>query len=151
MANYVRLDKIKATAHIESIVATQDLQNGQFLSLGDLQADGEARKATPSADVSEGLVFHASVPLTYEDQTNELDFVLKAGKVGRAYVLETGDIISISESAVSGGVVKGDKVIPAVNGFAKASVAKPTGLHGKILDIEVDAVAGKLVVIRIQA
>lgn len=150
MATYVRLDKIKATAHIESIVSNVDLQNGQFLELGALQADGEARLATPSGDVSKGLVFHASVPLTYEDRTNELDFVLKAGKEGRAYVFETGNIISISESAVSGGAKKGDKVVPAPTGFAKATEA-PVGLHGEVLDIEVDAIAGKLVVIRITA
>ncbi|MBK1611781.1 hypothetical protein [Bacillus cereus] len=149
MATYVRLDKIKATAHLESVVASEDLQNGQFLELGALQADGEARLATPSGDVTKGLVFHASVPLTYEDRTNELDFVLKAGKVGRAYVLETGNIISISESA-TGGAKKGDKVVPAPTGFAKATEAV-TGLHGEVIDVEVDAIAGKLVVIRITA
>lgn len=34
----VFLDKIKATAHIESVVAKEDLGNGQFLSLGVLGA-----------------------------------------------------------------------------------------------------------------
>lgn len=90
MGKYVRLDKIKSTAHIESVVASTDLVNGQFLALGALQADGEARLATPSGDVTKQLVFHASVPLTYLERTNELDFVLKAGKVGRGYVLEAG-------------------------------------------------------------
>lgn len=146
---YVRLDKISADAHIESIVAEQDLVNGQFLALGALQPDGEARLATPSGDKSKKLVFHASVPLTYEDRTNELDFVLKAGKVGRGYVLSEGDIISISKEAVEG-VAVGALVDPAETGFvAVADPASVTGLHGEVIAIEVDAIAGELAVIRI--
>lgn len=139
---YVRLDKIKATAHIESVVASEDLLNGQFLALGALQADGEARQATPSGDVSKQLVFHASVALTYEDRTNELDFKLKAGKVGRGYVLETGDTVSIDDA----GLQKGDIVIPSPTGFV---VGEPAGLHGEVIDVEIDAIAGRLAVIRV--
>jgi hypothetical protein len=142
---YVRLDKIKPTAHIESIVASEDLVNGQFLALGALQADGEAFEATPSGDQAEQLVFHASVPLTYEERTNELDFVLKAGKVGRGYVLEAGDVVSISLDGVTGEAVKGAKVNPAPTGFA-VDVA---GTLGEIIAIENDAIAGQLAVIRI--
>jgi hypothetical protein len=148
---YVRLDKIKPTAHIESIVATVDLVNGQFVELGALSADGEARQATPSGDKTKKLVFHVSVPLTYEDRTNELDFVLKAGKVGRGYVLEDGDIISISKSAVTGGTVDvGALVNPAPTGFNVVDGAETAeGLHGEIIAIENDAIAGELAVIRI--
>lgn len=155
MANktYVRLDKIKRNQHIESVVSNQDLENGQFLELGALQADGEARLGTPSGDLTKELVFHASVPLTYADRTNELDFVLTAGKVGRSYVLETGNIVSISADAVKGNAVKNAVVIPNKadgKGFEVTSEAQ-TGLHGKIIDIENDAIAGKLVVIRLKA
>lgn len=139
---YVRLDKVKATAHLESIVASTDLLNGQFLALGALQADGEARQATPSGDVSKQLVFHASVPLTYEDRTNELDFVLKAGKVGRGYVLETGDIVSIDSTDL----VAGDIVVPAPEGFV---VGEATGFHGEVIAVEMDAIVGRLAVIRV--
>lgn len=139
---YVRLDKIKATAHIESIIATQDLLNGQFLALGALQADGEARLATPSGDVAKQLVFHASVPLTYEDRSNELDFKLKAGKVGRGYILEAGDIVSIDDATLQ----VGDLVVPAPEGFVEGT---PAGLHGEVIAIEVDAIVGRLAVIRV--
>jgi len=142
MGKYVRLDKVKSTAHLESIVASVDLVNGQFLALGALQADGEARSATPSGDATKQLVFHASVPLTYEERTNELDFVLKAGKVGRGYVLEAGDIISIDDATL----VVGDAVIPSANGFVKGT---PAGLHGEVIAIEIDAIVGRLAVIRV--
>ncbi|MEH7210062.1 hypothetical protein V7094_28260 [Priestia megaterium] len=142
MGKYVRLDKVKSTAHLESIVASVDLVNGQFLALGALQADGEARSATPSGDVTKQLVFHVSVPLTYEERTNELDFVLKAGKVGRGYVLEAGDIVSIDDATL----VVGDVVVPSANGFVKGTAS---GLHGEVIAIEIDAIVGRLAVIRV--
>lgn len=144
---YVRLDKVGANAHIESIVANEDLVNGQFLALGELQVDGEAREVAPSGDQAEELVFHASVPLMYEDRTNELDFVLKAGKVGRSYVLVQGDIVSISLDGVVGEAVKGATVAPHADGFEVVETA--TGLHGKVIAIDNDLYAGKLAVIRI--
>ncbi|WP_324655238.1 hypothetical protein [Bacillus paranthracis] len=144
MGKYVRLDKIKSTAHIESVVASTDLVNGQFLALGALQADGEARLATPSGDVTKQLVFHASVPLTYLERTNELDFVLKAGKVGRGYVLEAGDIISIDDTTLA----VGDAVVPSPTGFVKGT---PAGLHGEVIAIEQDYIVGRLAVIRVSA
>lgn len=141
---YVRLDKIKATAHIESIVCDTELVNGQFLALGERQLDGEATKVTASGDVAEQLVLHASVPLVYGERENELDFKLKAGKVGRGFVLETGDVISIPKKSL----VKGDVVVPSANGFVKGTAE---GLHGKVILIENDAIVGQVAVIRVQA
>lgn len=143
---YVRLDKIKATAHLESFVAATDLFNGQFLALGALQPDGEARQATPSGDVTKQLVFHASVPLTYEERTNELDFVLKAGKEGRGYVLEAGNIVSIDSKDLQAG----DIVVPSADGWvAHTGETDPAGLSGEVIAIEVDAIVGRLAVIRV--
>ncbi len=144
--SYVRLDKIGANAHIESIVATEDLVNGQFVALGALQADGEARLATPSGDKAKKLVLHVSNGLVYGDRENELDFVLKAGKVGRGYVIADGDIISITFDGVEGVVAKGALVDPSATGFTVNDLA--TGFHGEIIDIDVDAIAGQLAVIR---
>ena len=148
---YVRLDKISASAHIESIIATEDLVNGQFLALGELQPDGEAVLAEPSGDKTKELVFHSSVPLTYENGTNELDYKLKAGKVGRGYVLITGDIVSITiEDGVIGNAVKGAIVEPDAGGFKVSETPESvTGFHGKIIDIETDMIAGQMAVIRI--
>ncbi|WP_168898254.1 hypothetical protein [Bacillus sp. ISTL8] len=143
---YVRLDKIKSNAHLESIIADVDLVNGQFVALGALEADGEARKVTPSGDVTKKLVFHASVPLTYWERQNELDFVLEKGKVGRGFVLEEGDVISIEKKGVSGAMAKGALVVPDANGF---KVGTPAGLHGEIIAIDNDMYAGELAVIRI--
>lgn len=149
---YVILDKIGANAHIESIVATEDLVNGQFVALGQLQADGEAREVVPSGDKAEKLALHVSNGLVYGDRENELDFVLKAGKVGRGYVVVEGDMVSITLDGVTEGVKKGDLVDPASTGFeviADPVATPPTGLHGEVLAIDNDAIAGQMAVIRI--
>lgn len=142
---FVRMDKVKATAHIESIVATEDLLNGQFVALGELQADGETYAVTASGDVSKELVVHVSNGLTYEDRTNELDFVLKAGKEGRSYVLETGNVMSIDDAVL----VKGDIVVPSPTGWVKDADGLATGIRGRVIAIDMDAIAGRLAVIRV--
>lgn len=149
---YVRLDKIKATAHLESIVANEDLVNGQFVALGKLQADGEARLVTPSGDINEDLVLHVSTGLTYDDRTTELDFVLEAGKDGRGYVLESGNIVSISVDGIVGEHAENAIVVPDAKGFAVADVTAgmPTGIAGKIIGYDMDVNAGQLAVIRIR-
>jgi hypothetical protein len=149
---YIKLDKIKATAHLESVVATEDLVNGQFLALGELQADGEARLATPSGDVSEDLVYHVSNGLVYRDDENELDFVLKAGKEGRGYVLETGNIVSVSADGITEGADKGDIVVPSATGWAIHTAPEaPEGLQGKVIAVDFDAIAGQMFVVRVKA
>lgn len=148
---YVKLDKIGANAHIESIVATEDLVNGQFVALGTLQADGEARNVSaPTGSATEKLVLHVSNGLVYGDRENELDFVLSAGKVGRGLVLVEGDIISITFDGVTGTPAVGALVNPAFNGFDVVDGAEVAGkLHGEIIAIDIDAIAGQMAVIRI--
>lgn len=147
---YVKLDRIKATAHLESIVATEDLVNGQFVALGALEVDGEARQVTASGDQTKELAIHVSNGLVYGDRENELDFVLNAGKVGRAFVLEQGDILSITFDGVTGTPVKGAKVNPSATGFDVVDGAEVAGnLHGEIIAIDIDAIAGQMAVIRI--
>lgn len=149
---YVILDKIGKDQHIESIVATTDLVNGQWVALGALQADGEARMATPSGDQDKELVLHVSNGLVYGDRENELDFKLKAGKVGRGYVVRTGNIVSITFDGVTGTPAVGAKVNPSATGFDIVDGSETAGkIHGEIIAIDIDAIAGKMAVIRISA
>lgn len=152
MARFVRLDKIRASAHIESIVATEDLLDGQWLQLGALQYDGEAYAATPSGNQGgdEYLVFHASNGLIYDQRQNELDFVLKAGKAGRAFVVETGNVISISEDGIAAGnPAIGATVIPHADGFAVGAAPEGSGISGRVIAHDYDENAGRLIVIRL--
>lgn len=143
--SFVRLDRINATAHIESIVSAGDLLNGQFVALGALQADGEARLATPAG--AGDIVFHASVPLQYESLAEEKDFKLTAGKVGRGIVLTKGDIVSVLNT---GALAEGDAVMSTENGFAVAVDPVAEGsVTGSVIALETMGNVGELAVIRI--
>lgn len=111
MANVIRLDKVKGYP-VSFKNSIGNLEQGLFLELkglsnGDYEAyEVELAKATPSNTV----VFHASVVVQYDERLIEQDFVLASGQVGRAYIPERGDIITIAESVVNGSVNVGDKL-----------------------------------------
>jgi hypothetical protein len=111
MANVIRLDKVKGyPVSFENSI--EKLEQGFFLELkglsnGDYEAyEVELAKATPDNTV----VFHASVVMQYDERLMEQDFVLKQDAVGRAYIPERGDIVTIAESLFTGSVSVGDKV-----------------------------------------
>ena len=111
MANVIRLDKVKGyPVSFENSI--ENLEQGLFLELkglsnGDYEAyEVELAKATPDNTV----VFHASVVMQYDERLMEQDFVLANGKIGRAYIPERGDIITVAEAVVNGSVSVGDKL-----------------------------------------
>ena len=111
MANVIRLDKVKGyPVSFENSI--ENLEQGLFLELkglsnGDYEAyEVELAKATPDNTV----VFHASVVMQYDERLMEQDFVLANGKVGRAFIPERGDIITVAESVVNGSVDVGNKL-----------------------------------------
>lgn len=127
----VRLDKIGGKAHVESITFATGLANGTIVALGALATDGESFVATAPTDVSANeLVLHCSVPMTYVNYEGRDAFVLGAGKVGRAYKLTEGDIITITDDGIDGATTKGQYVIPQV-GDTQMLASATVGL-GKI-------------------
>ena len=111
MANVIRLDKVKGYP-VSFVNSIEKLEQGLFLELvglndGDYEAyQVELAKGTPTNTV----VFHASVPAMYDERLVEADFVLENGKVGRAFIPERGDIITVAESVVNGSVEVGAKL-----------------------------------------
>ena len=111
MANVIRLDKVKGYP-VSFENSLENLEQGLFLELkglsnGDYEAyEVELAKATPDNTV----VFHASVVMQYDERLMEQDFVLANGKVGRAFIPERGDIITVAESVVNGSVEVGNKL-----------------------------------------
>lgn len=119
----VFLDKISESAHIESVTASEDLKNGQFLSLEVLNSDGESRVAKKATGNDDAEVLLVDAPISYDDpHFNLADYELKAGKVGRAFHLTKGDVISVTEDLLNGTKV-GDAVDVNTDGrgFKKAA------------------------------
>lgn len=117
MANVIRLDKVKGyPVSFENSI--ENLEQGLFLELkglsnGDYEAyEVELAKETPTNTV----VFHASVVVQYDERLMEQDFVLADEQVGRAFIPERGDIITVAENVVNGSVNVGDKLGCVGNG-----------------------------------
>ena len=95
MANVIRLDKVKGYP------VSFENSNGDYEAY-----EVELAKGTPENTV----VFHASVVMQYDERLMEQDFTLANGAIGRAYIPERGDIITIAENVVNGSVDVGDKL-----------------------------------------
>ena len=123
----IRLDKVKATAHLVNFTFATDLRVGNVVALGALQADGETYTATAPADiVKDRIVIHASVPMGYAEPDFEQDYILKAGKEGRGYVPERGDIITITDNNFVAAPALNDLVEPVAAGTKLKVNAAPT-------------------------
>ncbi len=107
MASIIRLDKVKG--YPVSFFNTIDgLENGQFLVLKGLK-DREAYNVEKATKTTTGtLVLHASVPVMYDERLIETDFTLAENKVGRAYILERGDIVTIAKTFTTGDIAVGN-------------------------------------------
>lgn len=120
----IKLNKIKATAHIVNGVCKDELENGMFVAQGKLRADG-AFDIAKIKDVSKDtMLLHASVPMMYESSVIS-EFRLKTGRAGRCYQLELGDVITINDALIQGKTEEDKFVIPqASNYMAKAAEEK---------------------------
>lgn len=121
MSAIVRLDRVNDRQ--VSITFASDLENGSVVKLGAKASDGESFVALASTAVTtDTFYFVSSVPLLEEEPKGLKDFVLKAGDKGRAYKLEVGDEITITDDGFTGTSAVGKYLIP-VSGSVKMAVA----------------------------
>jgi hypothetical protein len=101
MANQIVLNNIKATASIKNVVVPASTVNGGILVLGAQSADKTYASAAPVAVTDKGMVIVLEVPMSYEVEKIENDFVIATGAIARCYVPELGDVISIPVANVT--------------------------------------------------
>ena len=121
--NIVRLDIVDGKPR--TFVAEEALENGYFLEIKGkakneilgVEADYEAYKVQKAnADTKRvNLLFHASVENQYDERKLKIDFELEAGRPGRGYMLQLGDVVTIPTSLVNGDM-------PAVGDMLKLDV-----------------------------
>ena len=171
--NIVRLDIVDGKPR--TFVAEENLENGYFLEIKGkakndilgVQADYEAYKVQKAnADTKRvNLLFHASVENQYDERKLKIDFELEAGRPGRGYMLQLGDVITIPVKLVNGEMpqvgdmlkldadgkltkdIVGDKVIAVVEALEDIVVPMYAGQWG--YNTKVQDVIQKSVVIRI--
>lgn len=153
MGQFIRLDKIKASAHIETIVHNADLKNGQFVELGASAEElgGEAVDITLTAEGERPEAIVTTVHLDYgHPDFDETTQVTKAGKAGRAHIIEKGDMISFlaEEGGLATGVKAGDDVAVGANGLGIKKSELEQEIIGKAIRVDYMPNIGDLVVVR---
>ena len=108
--NIVRLDIVDGKPR--TFVADEALENGYFLEIKGkakneilgVEADYEAYKVQKAGATTKrvDLLFHASVENQYDERKLKIDFELEAGRPGRGYMLQLGDVVTIPVSLVGG-------------------------------------------------
>ena len=139
--NIVRLDIVDGKPR--TFVAEEALENGYFLEIQGkakneilgVEADYEAYKVVKANATTKrvDLLFHASVENQYDERKLKIDFELEAGRPGRGYMLQLGDVVTIPASLVTGELAVGKGLKLAEGG--KLAVA----LEGEAIIAKVEA------------
>ena len=139
--NIVRLDIVDGKPR--TFVAEEPLENGYFLEIQGkakneilgVEADYEAYKVVKANATTKrvDLLFHASVENQYDERKLKIDFVLEAGRPGRGYMLQLGDVVTIPASLVTGELAVGKGLKLAEGG--KLAVAN----EGDVIIAKVEA------------
>ena len=152
--NIVRLDIVDGKPR--TFVAEEALENGYFLEIQGkakneilgVNADYEAYKVVKAGATTKrvNLLFHASVENQYDERKLKIDFELEAGRPGRGYMLQLGDVVTIpAKLAGSDTLEVGDMLKLAEGGMlAKANPGEPAiAVIEAIEDIVVPMYAGQ--------
>ena len=139
--NIVRLDIVDGKPR--TFVAEEVLENGYFLEIKGkakndilgVEADYEAYKVVKANANTKrvNLLFHASVENQYDERKLKIDFELEAGRPGRGYMLQLGDVVTIPASLVTGELAVGKGLKLAEGG--KLAVAN----EGDVIIAKVEA------------
>ena len=139
--NIVRLDIVDGKPR--TFVADEALENGYFLEIKGkakneilgVEADYEAYKVQKASATTKrvDLLFHASVENQYDERKLKIDFELEAGRPGRGYMLQLGDVVTIPASLVTGELAVGKGLKLAEGG--KLAVAN----EGDVIIAKVEA------------
>ena len=136
---FCRLDKISANAHVVSFRHPQDLENGMIVELDKLGADKDSYVAKDVANVNGRIVLHASVPFDYtETMASDFNFKLKAGQLGRGYVLAKGDMITVDQAVLtaSDAIAVGNIFEPKAGKNLTKVASRTAGLGLQVVDME---------------
>ena len=139
--NIVRLDIVDGKPR--TFVADEVLENGYFLEIKGkakneilgVEADYEAYKVVKANATTKrvDLLFHASAENQYDERKLKIDFELEAGRPGRGYMLQLGDVVTIPASLVTGELAVGKGLKLAEGG--KLAVAN----EGDVIIAKVEA------------
>lgn len=145
--NIINLDKVQSVynGNLESMVHTKDMDNASFIHVGGLH-EGErelkdVKMPTAESIKTDSIVVIASDEVIKDTRTSYSlsEFYNKANQPMKAYHLVTGDILTITKTAIEGEPVVGKYLIPTA-GSVKLTISDDlsggTRFVAEILDID---------------
>lgn len=143
MASIVRLDKIQASynGNLESVRHTAVLENGMVFFAGALIAGERELKNVAVADANnitqDTLLLHATPEMMYDGTKGLKDFSVAIGKEARAYVLQEGDIFTVTADGLGGTLALNNFVAPVAGNLRlqAGTVYPTTKFVGKIIEV----------------
>ena len=135
-----KLAKVKSvyTGNTFSIRTTQEMENGFFVKLGDVEANNiEVHGMVVPQAGDKGLVLIANPAIIYDNTARlgadqERFYFMEAGEVVRGYEIGATDILGITLEGIEGDAVEGEylvagngvKLVPSATPVADAFCAK---------------------------
>jgi hypothetical protein len=136
MSNQIVINKMSATTPIFDVVAPASTVNGHLLVLGALGTDGTYTVAAPAAVTDKGMVMVLDVPLSYEAEKTEDDYVIATGQVVRGYAPYVGMVVSIPVANITAtAVLAADKNVVPKAGAAKMECVDALGGTDEVIFI----------------
>ena len=140
-----KLAKVKAvyTHGTHSVRSTQELENGFFVKLGDVEADNIEVHGMTVPKTGDGDLKLVANPAIIYDNTARLGadqerfYFMESGEVVRVYDIEATDILGITKEGIEGEAVEGEYLV-AGNGLKLAPSATPItdGFCAKVVRFE---------------
>lgn len=128
MANLIVLNKVSATTPVFDVVAPASYANGYLAVLGARGTNGTYAVTAPAAITDLEMVMVLAVPLSYEADYVENDYVIATGEVVRAYAPYVGFSVSVPAANITASVaLAAEKFVIPVAGSGKMESANALG------------------------
>lgn len=121
----IRLDKIKDTAHVVSVKAHKDYEQGNMVALGELQ--GEVYEGKDIEANSDLVVLIACSTFKHDESLTDEEFYIKKDELARGYIMSKGDTITLTDNGLEGNAEIDKYVVPKAGNIKMSVVdSKPT-------------------------
>lgn len=147
---FIRLDKVRASAHYESMVIKEELKDGQFVVLKDSEDDYGEKVSGEKA--KENSIPHGILCNVHIDRGSQVAFDIReasipVGDSGRVLIFENGDVISASQDLTQG-LEKGDMVAVGKDGYGFKKASENDAIIGSVIGTDFITNIGNVLAIR---
>lgn len=146
LRSVVKMSKVKSVynGHTFSVRTTQEMENGFFVKLGDIEANNiEVHGMTVPKTGDKGLVLIANPAIIYDNKARlgsdmERYYYMPSGEVVRGYEIVANDVFGISKLGIEGVPVVGEYLVAGNGVKLVPSATPPVGdaFYAKVIRFE---------------